>query len=407
MPDISRITLPSGTTYDIKDATAREQIAAIVGGDIIRFVGVSSTEITDGGTETPIIGGEQHTPAVGDLVFYGAKEFIYTGDDWSELGDLSSLGDLALYDTIEVVTNDPSPNYVPTGSITGDDTITIGGISINAPETPGTGNYTPDGTINGNGTVTGSDITYTPEGSIGSDGSTLEPSGTYTPEGTVSADNGDGLVTISTLTEDQIPPEADPSLFSSNYTPAGTVAAPAISVATAGSTTTIKNPTKATVATAVTTAAPGASAPNNPLTYYSVSNETLSLYQIGYNTGDSITTSDVTVKTGDASYNATAPSFNGTPVFIFGSANIPTSYTFTGTQSTVTTGVSADDIASALSFSGTEETLTPTIDSTDIAAELSFSGAEVAIDSAISPSDIANALSFSGDGVLIKPGTLP
>ena len=79
MPDISRITLPSGTTYDIKDATAREQIAAIVGGDIIRFVGVSSTEITDGGTETPTIGGEQYTPAVGDLVFYGAKEFIYTG----------------------------------------------------------------------------------------------------------------------------------------------------------------------------------------------------------------------------------------------------------------------------------------------------------------------------------------
>ena len=28
MPDISKITLPSGTTYDIKDATAREMASA-------------------------------------------------------------------------------------------------------------------------------------------------------------------------------------------------------------------------------------------------------------------------------------------------------------------------------------------------------------------------------------------
>lgn len=405
MPDISRITLPSGTTYNIKDATAREQIAAILGGDIIRFVGVSSTEITDGGTETPTIGGEQYTPAVGDLVFYGAKEFIYTGDLWSELGDLSNLGDLALYDTIDVITDDPSPNYVPTGSITGDDTITIGSISISAPETPGTGNYTPDGTINGNGTVTGT-VSYIPAGSIDSDNSTISASATYTPQGSVSADNGDGSVTITTLTEDQMPPE-DQSLFSSNYTPTGTIAAPTISVATAGSTTTIKNPTKATVATAVTAAAPGATAPNNPLTYYSVTNETLSLYQIGYNTGDSITTNDVTVKTGDASYSATAPSFTGTPVLILGSADMPTSYTFTGTQDTITSDISSYDVAATLSFSGTEDTATPSIDAADIAGALSFSGAEVAIDSAISPADIANALSFSGDGVLIAPGTLP
>ncbi len=200
MAEISKITLPSGTVYDIKDAYARQAISAIVGGDAIVFKGVSSTQLTDGGNQNPTVDStvimEKRT---GDLYFYGNIEFIYGEDNkWHQLGDLSSLGSLA--------------------------------YKNNA-------------------------------------------SGTYTPNGSVDA--------------------------------------PTISLATAGSTTTIKNPTKATVATAVTTAAPGATAPNNPVTYYSVSNQTLSLYQIGYDTGDSITTNDVTVKTGDGTYESSAPSFSG------------------------------------------------------------------------------------------------
>lgn len=56
-PVISQITLPSGTTYDIKDTTARAAIEAITGGDAVVFVGVSTTTITDGGTQTPTIAG--------------------------------------------------------------------------------------------------------------------------------------------------------------------------------------------------------------------------------------------------------------------------------------------------------------------------------------------------------------
>lgn len=98
------------------------------------------------------------------------------------------------------------------------------------------------------------------------------------------------------------------------YTPQGSVAAPTVTVASAGATATIKNPTKATVALSVATAAPGATAPSNPVTLfnYDSTNETLELYQVGYTTGDSISTSDVTVKTGDASYSASAPAFTGT-----------------------------------------------------------------------------------------------
>lgn len=83
---------------------------------------------------------------------------------------------------------------------------------------------------------------------------------------------------------------------SGSFTPAGTVSAPTISVGSAGTT--------GSFATDIQTAAPGSTAPDNAITYYSVSNEVLTLYQIGYGTDNA--------KTGDASYTASAPTFTGT-----------------------------------------------------------------------------------------------
>ena len=77
----------------------------------------------------------------------------------------------------------------------------------------------------------------------------------------------------------------------------------------------------------------------NAITYYNVTGETLSLYQIGYTTGDSITTSDVTVKTGDATYEATAPAFTGTGVrLVTGNIAVPStlSGSFSGEAATIT-----------------------------------------------------------------------
>lgn len=266
MADISKITLPSGTTYAIKDEVARQMAAG----------GVSFRRSTDAAT-TPkdVEWDDDGTTIVGTLVasaetsgvFYLVpsttpagkdiySEYVTVIDDstytWERIGttdiDLSDLGDLAYKDTASA-------------------------------------SYTPAGTV--------SQPTFT--------GESLTSTGSFTPE--------------------------------------GSVAAPTISVASAGSTATIHNPTKATVATAVTTAAPGGTAPSNAITYYSVSNETLSLYQIGYNTGDSITTSDVTVKTGDASYEATAPAFTGTAgsVSVSGTPEGTVSQpSFSGTQATIT-----------------------------------------------------------------------
>lgn len=80
MADISKIKLPSGTEYNIKDAEARSQIQALTGGDAVVFIGVSSTELTDGGNETPTVGGVTKSPAAGQLFFYGSQEYIYGAD---------------------------------------------------------------------------------------------------------------------------------------------------------------------------------------------------------------------------------------------------------------------------------------------------------------------------------------
>ena len=47
---ISSITLPSGTTYDIKDAQARSDIATLqsLATGAMYYIGISSTAITDG-----------------------------------------------------------------------------------------------------------------------------------------------------------------------------------------------------------------------------------------------------------------------------------------------------------------------------------------------------------------------
>lgn len=106
-----KITLPSGSTYDLKDAWARSQISALVGGDAIVFKGVSSTALTDGGTQKPTVDGSQVNPTVGQLYFYGTQEFVWGSDSkWHELGSLDNLGDLAYEDTA-------SGKFTPAGTV--------------------------------------------------------------------------------------------------------------------------------------------------------------------------------------------------------------------------------------------------------------------------------------------------
>lgn len=106
MPDISQITLPSGTTYNIKDAQARQAKG---------WIGITTTALTDGATTNPItINGQSVTAVAGNITSYDEQEYIFNGTVWQEFGDLSDLGTLAYKDSA-------SGSYTPQGSVAAPD----------------------------------------------------------------------------------------------------------------------------------------------------------------------------------------------------------------------------------------------------------------------------------------------
>ena len=353
-PLISQITLPNGNTYDIKDAWARQQIEAITGGSAIVFKGVSSTALTDGGNENPTVDGTAVTDkTIGDLYFYNKEEFIY-GDDnkWHSLGpQLQTLGALAYKDNA-------TTTYTPVGSVS-QPTFTgaQGTVTITATNNT-TGNYTPAGTVSG-GIFTGSNSTFT---------------GTYTPAGTVTVTtNGttNKTATVSSTTG------------TATYTPGGTVSTPTISVNTAGSTASIKQVNAVTdMVSALATAAPGATAPANAITYFSVANENLSLYQIGATKAAPITTTTTTVKTGDASYKSSAPTFTGTGArLVTGNIPVPNTYTatFAGEEDTISTSGTPNGSVSNISFSGQKVQISGTTTPSGTVSKPTFTGTQATI----------------------------
>ena len=161
MAEISKITLPSGNTYDIKDATARASIesieSAIAGGMVV--VGETTTNLSDGSTTATItINGESYTAKKGDLVWHNSTEFLFDGTKWIEVGDLSSIGALGYKDSA-------SGSYTPAGTVS---QPTFSGSELTA-----TGTFTPTGSVTievGSGTTN-----YTPAGSVSKPDITVTP----------------------------------------------------------------------------------------------------------------------------------------------------------------------------------------------------------------------------------------
>ena len=111
MADISKITLPSGTTYYIKDAEARNLIAAL--GSPTKYLGVTTTKLTDGASTSPIvIGSKSIIPEGGNIVAYGNSEFVWSEVEskWREFGSTGSLKALAFKDNA-------SASYTPEGLV--------------------------------------------------------------------------------------------------------------------------------------------------------------------------------------------------------------------------------------------------------------------------------------------------
>ena len=189
MPEISKITLPSGTTYDIKDATAREMASGV----IHLIEGVNTTELVDGASTNPImVNGHAYTAKKGDATFWNNKEFVFDGSIWHEFGDLTGLKALAYKDTA-------STSYTPTGdvskpSFTGEEaTISVSG--------------TPQGTI--------STPTFT--------GDSLTSTGSYTPSGevstpTISLKTAGGTATVNSITNIGTLPSLSTTVENENLT---------------------------------------------------------------------------------------------------------------------------------------------------------------------------------------------
>lgn len=115
MADISEITLPNGATYDIKDATARNEINILKGSKTgaMHYAGVTETALTDGSSISPIkINNVDYTPLNGDVVIYNSLELVWSTSDnkWHEFGSTGSLKGLAFKDSA-------SASYTPAGSV--------------------------------------------------------------------------------------------------------------------------------------------------------------------------------------------------------------------------------------------------------------------------------------------------
>ena len=233
-PLISQVTLPNGTTYDIKDGWSRDQIAAIYelieGG--VNFIGVVADapahQITDGDTTNPITvkdgaSTKSVTATAGDIVIQGTTEFIFDGAAWREFGDITGLGDLAFADTA-------SGPFTPAGTVskptfTGSQST----VTITAADNT-SGNYQPKGTV--------SQPTFS--------GTKVKISGTVTPTGSVSGSfTGTGVrlvtsnisvptsaQTTTASTENKTTTVSQAASGEATYTPSGQISGTAVELNT-------------------------------------------------------------------------------------------------------------------------------------------------------------------------------
>lgn len=77
------------STLDSKVDDLIEDIGSL--SNIMNFVGVTTSTLTDGATTKPIVvGGSNHTQEIGDVVIYDATEFVWNGTKWEKIGNTSA-----------------------------------------------------------------------------------------------------------------------------------------------------------------------------------------------------------------------------------------------------------------------------------------------------------------------------
>lgn len=128
---VSSLTLPVNvdgsivnTTFDIKDATARQMIENL--GSALYWVGITTTALTDGGTDNPItVNGESVTARTGAVAQYDAEEYVFNGTAWQAFGR-ADFGSLAFKNS---ATGDFTPSGTVASTVSGGTTTTVNSIT--------------------------------------------------------------------------------------------------------------------------------------------------------------------------------------------------------------------------------------------------------------------------------------
>lgn len=300
-PEISQITLPSGSTYDLKDQTSRDLIAAINNWDYVVAHDAASTPYgvewdDDGTTITGTLVASADTMYKIYLVpndaggNNGFDEYVTVHPDVSTYS-WEMFGSVEVPDLSNYVSKDEAGDLAYKDTASGSGTVSVP-ATFTSTFTGGSGSVTVTGTTTGDVSLTKSNVTVS-----------KASSGTST------------------------------------YTPEGSVSAPTISVSSAGATSTVANVTDV-----------------GSMPTYTVSNEVLTI------TGGAVpTTSNVTVKTGDASYTASTPTFTGTGARLITDSEVATAASFTGGSMTSTGTATASGTVSTTVASTSTETVNVTV----------------------------------------------
>ena len=153
---------------------------------------------------------------------------------------------------------------------------------------------------------------------------------------------------------------------------------------------------------------PSSTTATGELVYCSVSGEVLSLKKFVETTGDSISTSNVTVKNGDAAYSATAPTFTGTGArLVTGNIAVPNSASFTGTEATLSVSGTPSGTVSQPSFTGTAVRLVTGNIAVPKTPTASFTGTQATISVSGTPSGTVSQPTFTGTKAQISGTVTP
>ena len=362
--------IPTGAAVTAAINTAVADLAGAM-----HFEGVSTT---DPATGTVTINGEVLTPAKGDVVLFGVKEFVYDGSAWQELGDeaiyLTTASAEANYvqKTFTIAGIDMKDNitveeikaalglkalaYKDSASVTVDDYATgiagakytpAGSVSVSLSQTStamtSTGNFKPVGTVSGTTTAAGT-VSFARDNAVDAfkvSGTVSAPTITVTPK-TAEVQHIDSVGTLPSYTAAQY---TAPSVneAKSAFASEGLVAAMDT------------KDTEMLVFTAAATADALTGTGFNAGSYTAASFNAGTLPTLG---------TAQTVVTGIESATATAPSFTGDGIKAnFSGIEAAIAATFAGTEGNVSVSGNYDKAGvESAGFSGTEATITPTLE---------------------------------------------